>query len=232
MKKTIFIIMTALLGSTAAFGEELEVQLDAVKDNFARSSVRNGNSGANSEMFIVSGPELVALIAFDLSSVTNEIVSAEFSFRIMKSNSQPISLTVAPMAAGENNASWVEGTGNLGALGQNATLGESTYQWRSFRDASWENEEGKSVVNLKDSKLWSTPIAKKMSVDWIEGNWVTVSIADLSFFEKILEGESKIVTFGLWGTAGNEFYSINAKESGKPARLVLKLNVPEPETHP
>ncbi|MDF7806074.1 hypothetical protein P4E94_01405 [Pontiellaceae bacterium B12219] len=224
--------MGVLLSSTAAFSEEVEIELEAAKDNFARSSVRNGNSGANPEMFIVPVREMVALIAFDLSAVTNEIVSASFSFRIMETNDQPISLTVAPMVAGTNNASWVEGTGNLGALGQNATLGESTYQWRSFRDASWEDQAGKPVLNLADPKLWNTPIARKMSVDWIEGNWVTVSISDLSFLEEIIEGGSKIVTFGLWGTAGNEFYRINARESGEPARLVLKLNVPEPETQP
>jgi hypothetical protein len=222
--------MAALLSSTAALGEELKIELETVKDNFARSSVRNGNSGASPELFIVPVPEMVALIAFDLSSVTNEIVSAEFSFRIMKANAQPISLVVAPMAATDNNASWVEGTGNLGALGQNATLGESTYQWRSFRDYSWEDQAGKPVVNLKDSKLWNTPVAKNLSVDWVEGNWVTVSIDDLSFFDEILKGDIKVVTFGLWGTAGNEFYSINAKESGEPARLVLTLNLSEPET--
>jgi hypothetical protein len=224
--------MATLLSGTAALGEELEIELEVVKDNFARSSVRNGNSGANPELFIVPVPEMVALFAFDLSSVTNEITGAEFSFRIMKANAQPISLVVAPMATTSNNASWVEGTGNLGALGQNATLGESTYQWRSFRDHSWEDEGGKAVLNLKDSKLWNTPIAKNMSVDWIEGNWVTVSIDDLSFFDEIQEGDVKLVTFGLWGTAGNEFYSINAKESGEPARLVLKLKIPEPETQP
>lgn len=221
------LIFTVLLGSVSVFAQNSElIELTAAKDNFGRSNKRHNNSGAAPLMIIAAHPGIVSIVSFDLSTVTNEIETAEFSFRIMETSMTPVSFTVAPMAHNEQNGKWVEGAGNLGVQGRNARVGESTFQWRKFRDRQWLNAKERPVTNLMDNDLWEPAISKLSSVEWNEGEWITVKINDVSFLEEIRNHEVQMITFGLWGTGGNEVYRINTKESGHPAKLNLTVKVP------
>ena len=222
LKISIGLIGMTLMSGFAAMGAEQDVELNANKDTFGRSNKRNANSGASEFMLLAPGPSIKSLVGFDLSSVTNEIISAELSFRVLEDNRIPLSLTVAQMVSHEDNEEWVEGVGNLGVLGQNARVGESTFQWRAFRDQPWKAEDGKELVNLMDSKLWKSPPMKLNKVEWTAGDWVTLPIVDVSMLEELRNSEGKVVTYGIWGTSGNGIYKLNSKESGEPARLVLK----------
>ena len=205
-----------------AKGAELDVTLYANKDTFGRSNKRNANSGASQFMLLAPGPSIKSLVGFDLSSVTNEIISAELSFRVLEDNRIPLSLTVAQMVSHEDNEKWIEGVGNLGVLGQNARVGEATFQWRAFRDLPWKTETGKEQANLMDSKLWKSPAMKLKQVEWTPGTWVKFPVTDVSMLEELRNSSVKSVTYGIWGTSGNGIYKINSKESGEAARLMLK----------
>lgn len=222
------IALCVLMSSSFAGGEDLNVELTTIKDTFARSTDRNGNSGANEYIMLAPTPGSIGLVAFDLSSVTNEITSAAFSFRIHESSRTPLSLTVSPMVHNKNNPKWIEGTGNWGIRGQNAALAEVTFQWRAFRDRPWEDENGKTVVNLMSSDLWKSPIEKRSSVKWDAGSWISIQLDDPAVLEEIRTSEFPTVTFGIWGTSGNGVYKVSSKEAGYPARLSLTVKENEP----
>lgn len=226
MKKLCFALLAAAAGTVCA-AETVTLEVTAVKDMFGRSNNRNGNSGAAPFLLAAPMPGVTAVTAFDLSAVTNEIVGAEFSFCIQESSSSPLSLTVAPMVHNTENGKWNEGKGNLGIRGQNASIGEATFQWRAFRDRPWINKKGRSATNLMDPDLWEAPAARLDSIQWTAGEWVSAPISDAAFLEAIRNHELKVVTFGLWGTAGSGIYKIDSKESGRPAKLVLTVKAPE-----
>lgn len=223
MKILIRALLITMFSCSFSLGEGGRVELEAHKDMFARSNHRNKNSGGSEFMLLVPAPGVRAIIGFDLSSVTNEILSAELSFRVFDSSSSPLSLTVAPMVYHASNTLWKEGAGKLGLVGRNAVGGEATYQWKAFRDKAWKDEEGKAVVNMADSKLWKDPIASLRSQAWREGEWITLKITDVSMLEELRKTEEKSITYGLWGSSGSGVYRINARESGKPAKLILTV---------
>lgn len=218
-----YIALCVLVGSSFAQGEDLKVELTTSKDTFGRSTDRNGNSGANEYVMLAPTSGSIGLLAFDLSAITNEIRSAELSFRIHETSRTPFSLTVLPMVHNENNPTWFEGAGDWGIRGQNATIGEVTFQWRAFRDQPWEDAGGKPVVNLMSSSLWKAPIETLSAVDWKEGTWISIQMKDPAVLEEIRTNDLPTVTFGIWGTAGNGVYKVSSKESGYPARLSLTL---------
>jgi hypothetical protein len=227
MKLTTCIFTVALLGAVSSFGEELILELPAAKDSFFRSNNRNRNNGASSILIMARNASAISLIGFDLSSVTNEILSAELSFKVAETVSTPISFTVSPMVHNAENAGWVEGVGNLGVIGQNALPRESSYQWRAFRDEAWTNADGQPVINLMDSRLWEPAIAKLESEPWTAGEWISLPIEDGTFLETIRTSEFSTVTFGMQGSSGDGFYSIHSRESG--AAPLLKLTVKSDE---
>ncbi len=227
MKTRILIFMSMLVGASVFAQETQNMELTASKDNFARSNHRNKNSGAAPLLLLAQMPSVVSIVAFDLSTVTNEIQSAEFSFRIQESSPTPVSLTVAPMVHNVANSAWIEGTGNLGLQGRNAELGEVTFQWRSFRDRAWEDGKGRAAKNLMDPDIWEPALAQLKNVEWVAGQWITIKIDNASFLEDIRKHELQTVTFGLWGTAGDEAYKVDSKESGQPPKLNLTVNKPE-----
>ncbi|WP_372798969.1 hypothetical protein [Pontiella sp.] len=232
MKLRLLFLMSLLAGASV-FAQETDVlELTAGKDLFGRSNRRNANSGASSSLVLAPNLSVVSLVAFDLSGVTNEIQSAEFSFRIQETHAVPLSLTVAPMVHNEQNASWAEGAGDLGVLGRNARIGEATFQWRAFRDRQWLDAKERPVTNLADAGLWKPALATRSAIPWISGEWVTVSINDAAFLEEIRNHEVPQVTFGLWGTSGDGIYRVNAKESGLPAKLNLTVKLPPKPAQP
>lgn len=228
--KILLSIMTAglLCSSIAIGGDEQMVKLEATKDTFGRSNERNNNSGATEFLLLAPMPGVISLVGFDLSSVTNEIVDAELSFRIFEPAREPLSLKITAMVPQEDNETWNEGSGSLGIRGQNARIGEATFQWRAFRDQSWKSEGGKDVLNLMDSKLWKSPSIELKKVEWTKGAWISVQLKDVALLEELRNSDGKVVTYGVWGTAGNSVYKINSKESGHPARLTLKTKEKNP----
>ncbi len=205
----------------AAHGESVE--LKAAKDAFGRSNERIQNSGGSVQLIVAHAPNIRSIVAFDLSSVTNEIVSAEFRFRLGNTMPEPVSLVVAPMVQTEVNSAWGEGAGNLGVRGQNARLGEACYARSMFPDTSWESAPGNSIDDLGDPALWLPPVAQLKGLEWKEDEWVTVPVGDVAMLEKIRASDNRVVTFGLWGTGGNGVYSLHSKESGDGPKLVLGL---------
>ncbi len=228
MKTLKYLIGAVLLSGWTAIGSEQGIQLLASKDAFGRSNKRNANSGATAFLLVVPSPGVRSLISFDLRSVTNEIIRAEISFKIVEDNSEPLSLEIALMALHEDNQHWVEGAGNLGIQGQNARAGENTFQWCAYRNLAWKTGAGQDAINLMDSKLWYTPTMKLNGISWTADTWVHLPILDLPMLEECRNSSAKVVTFGMWGTAGKGIYKINSKESGHPARLILQTKAPEP----
>ncbi|QBG47084.1 hypothetical protein EGM51_06630 [Verrucomicrobia bacterium S94] len=219
--KILSMILVLGMAAGAVFGEENVVELTASKDGFFRSNYRSQNSGGSKFLLLSALPGVTSLVGFDLSDVTNEVVSAEFSFRIQEDQNEPLSLTIATMALNENNGLWVEGDGDLGVQGRNAKVGEATFQWRSFRDEDWVNADGRSVKNLMDSRLWNE-IEHLSDIEWKAGEIIRVRL-DPALLETVRNMEVPIITFGLWGTKGDAVYKIDSKESGNPAELTLTI---------
>jgi len=209
--------------AAVAFAEDAPLVLKASKDNFARSNYQIRNSGGSANLYIAHAPNIRALIAFDLSEVTNEIIRAEFRFHQQDSNPTAISVVVAPMVASTNNTAWGEGRGNLGARGQNARPGDSCYAFSAYRDAPWESASGRALQNLAAPGLWKPPVATLDGIEW-KGDWINVALNNAAWLEKARKSETPVVTFGIWGISGNGLYAIGSKESQWPAelRLVLK----------
>lgn len=222
MKKFFVVFLIGCIGATSFAGGEALV-LKASKDNFGRSNKRNNNSGANEILVIAHASNVRTILAFDLSSVSNEVVGAELRFRQHNAAKEKISLIVAPMVNTANNVAWGEGTGNLGTGGQNSQLGESCYAYSAFRDVPWESAAGEPLVNLGDSKLWGTPIAAFNGFKWEAERWVRVPIKDAALLEKSRTSETPSITFGLWGKAGDGLYYISSKNSQWSPELHLTL---------
>jgi hypothetical protein len=214
-----------LIGSLAmvSLGANESMTLKAAKDNYARSNKQIRNNGASTTLGIAAAAHIRTLIAFDLSSITNQVLSAELQFRPAASVSEKIDFTVAPMVNTTNNTAWGEGKGFLGTSGQNAQKGESCYIRSAFRDTPWESATGKPLTNLSDPKLWGTPIAQLTQQYWEEGKWITIPIRDLALLKKIQTSTTPIFTLGIWGTEGNGLYFINSKESQWAPILKLTL---------
>ncbi|MDZ8120368.1 hypothetical protein [Pontiella agarivorans] len=219
--KVLRMILMLVVAAGAAVGEENVIELTASKDVFFRSNHRTKNNGASKALLLAGMPGVTTLVGFDLSGVTNEIESAEFYFQILEDSDTPLSLTIATMALGESNGLWVEGGGDLGLQGRNAKVGESTFQWRSFRDEDWVDANGRSVKNLLDSRLWNE-VKQISDVEWEAERRVGITV-DRAQLEEVRNMEVPVITFGLWGTKGNGVYKIGSKESDQPARLMLKV---------
>lgn len=219
------ICVAFLMGSIAAtsFGNDGPLVLQASKDNFGRSNKRIRNSGGNETLAIAHAPNVRTIIAFDLSSVTNEIVGAELRFRQHNGVKEKTSLMVAPMVNTTNNVAWGEGSGNLGVGGQNAQLGDSCYAFSAFRDVPWESASGEPLVNLGDPQLWHAPVAALNGFKWEEDRWVRVPVKDALLLEETRKSETPAITFGLWGKAGNGYYFISSKNSQWAPELHLTL---------
>jgi len=215
-------VLVIVLLCGAAFGQE-QIELATVKDTFGRSNERNQNSGGNETLYIARSSMLCALMAFDLSAVSNTIVGAELSFRQHDANEKPVSLVVAPMVHTTHNATWREGAGSLGLKGQNAQSGESTYSRSAFPDIPWENAAGLPVTGLGDAGLWKAPAARLTNQIWREGQDVRIMLDAVALLEMCRTTKTPIVTFGLWGTQGNGYYGIASKESGNGPKLILTL---------
>lgn len=199
------------------------LELTASKDTFGRSNERNRNSGGSEFLLIAQAPSVRTLVAFDLSTVTNEISGAEFRFRPHKSSPNSVNVVVAPMVNTANNTAWGEGRGNLGVQGQNSLSGEACYAFSAFRDVPWESAPGVPVVNLGDSKLWRSPFIVLKGITWEEGGWIHISIKDTALLEQVRNSKTPEVTFGVWGEAGNGLYYISSKDSNWPPVLLLNL---------
>ncbi len=226
MKSIYVAFLIGCVASTSFGGDELLV-LSASKDNFGRSNKRNCNNGASETLAIAHAPNIRTIIAFDLSSVTNEIIGAELRFRQHNAMDEKTSLIVAPIVNTAHNAAWGEGTGNLGAGGQNAQPGESCYGYSAFRDVPWESATGEPLSNLGDSKLWGAPVAALNGLKWEAARWVRVPIKDAALLEKIRISETPTITLGLWGKAGNGTYFISSKNSPWSPELQLTLKKDE-----
>ncbi|MBN2685046.1 MAG: hypothetical protein JXR40_07190 [Pontiellaceae bacterium] len=221
MKKWISVLVLWAVISCVAGAEELT--LKATKDSFGRSNERMRNSGASPTLYVAQSSNIRALIAFDLSGVTNKIESAVFRFQQKELNETPVTLTVAPMVQTERNAAWKEGRGVLGARGRNALEAESCYSHSAFPDIPWESAPDKPVVDLAAAQLWSKALVSGKRMEWKADVWIDIKISDAAWLEAIRTSEHPIVTFGIWGTSGKGYYTINAKESGKAPELVLTL---------
>jgi hypothetical protein len=219
-KTIIYSVFLAVMASVAA---ENKVVLEASKDTFGRSNGINLNNGGSQYLVIAHAPGIRSIVAFDLSGITNEITAAEFQFRQHNTVDKPLSMVVSPMVQTENNALWNEGTGALGVKGRNAMLGEATFAWRAFRDKAWESMDGGSVSGLHEKGLWQSPVSSLSALHWRENNWVSIQVSNVLLLERFRASGAKIITFGIWGTAGNGTYLISAKESGHAPKLILRL---------
>lgn len=225
----IAVAITVIAVTGLAETQKNKIELVAAKDNFGRSNLRNRNNGASPLLVVGSVPNIRSLVGFDLSSVTNGIVSADLRFCMQNTMPQPTTLVVAPMAYTTNNASWVEGLGNVGVVGQNARVGESCYAWRSFRDGPWEDAEGKPVQDLMAATLWRKPIARRSNLSWNEAAWIDVPVADVHWLEDVRKSDKPVATFGLWGTAGDGIYNLHSRESAYAPTLTLVVKEKEDE---
>lgn len=227
-RNSIATILCLLLCLVSASAETVE--LEAAKDNFGRTNRRNQNSGGNPVLFLAHSPMLRSIIAFDLSSVTNEILSAELVFETANTQARPIDLVIAPMVYTVNNAKWQEGTGANGAQGRNAMVGESTFSRRAFPDEPWETASGAPATGLGDDGLWEYPLIRLRSQTWNQGYLLQMKLDAAALLETIRNADKPVITFGIWGVAGNGHYAIASKESGRGPRLILTLK--EDETAP
>lgn len=215
----VWVAMSLLAGSLRAEPTVLK----ASKDSFGRSNQPHCNSGASPILYIAQAPNIRTIIGFDLSVVTNRILNATFRFQQKNSADQEIALTVAPMVQTTNNAAWKEGGGSLGAIGQNAQLGESCYGWCGYPDTQWEDASGAPVTDLGSPQLWGTPLVSNEAQSWEDGQWVEIPIKNIHLLETIRTSNDPILTLGLWGTSGSGMYAIASKESGNAPELVLVL---------
>lgn len=222
LKPTLTAVLMLLL-SAVTWGETLTLTLGAAKDSFGRSNEPNQNSGGNVALYLAHNAMLRGMVAFDLSSVTNEIISAELCLQPHTTNENPFSMVVAPMVSTPVNDQWTEGTGALGAQGRNAQPGESTYSRCAYPDVPWETASDKAAASLGDSGLWRSPVARLKSEAWTEGEEIRLTLDAVSLLEQTRNSQIPIITFGLWGTAGKGYYTIMSKESGRGPQLILSL---------
>ncbi len=217
----LFAVVIMLSAGVSLGGEDLE--LKASKDTFVRSSEHANNNGASPTLYVAYAPNFRALVAFDLEGVTNRILKATFRFQQQESMSDPISLTVAPLAQTKNNTAWGEGGASVGAIGVNAQPGESCYGWSAFPDVKWEGPSGRAVQSVGNPKIWEAPLISKQRMAWKKGEWVQIDVENIQLLEDIRLSENPVLTLGMWGTDGNGLYPISSKESGSAAQLILEI---------
>ena len=224
-------LIGCLIGTSFGEGEpelqEESVVLEASKDTYGRRNKQNHNNGASDQLLIAPFPSMRALIAFDLSGVTNEIVGAEFRFHQKETTSKEITLVIAPMVHTTSNASWTEGVGDLGIIGSMVQPGESSYRYSTFKTTPWESTSGAALSGFDNSSLWLKPTATLKRIKWTAGTWTEVPITDIQFLETIRASEVKNVTFGIWGTSGYGYYYISSRESAQAPELHLTLKIEE-----
>ena len=220
IKSSLFILCLLLITTT---GRAETLELDVAKDTFGGSNRRNRNSGGSPSLYMAHSPLLRTLTAFDLSGVTNRIIGAELVLQPDNTNDRPLNMVVCPMVNTAFNATWIEGSGALGARGRNALVGEATFSRSAFPDVPWESADGDALTGLEDERLWMPPAARLNGISWKAGSAITMPLNAVPLLEKIRESETPIITFGLWGTSGNGHYTFSSKESGQGASLVLTL---------
>ena len=228
MSRFFYVLLVALLFGLSAQSQGKERILTACKDSFMRSNEQIRNSGGSEYLIVASAPNVRSLVAFDLSGITNTIEKADLRIRMAQSKTEPLSLVIAPMAISKNNLAWGEGKGRLGTKGQNATPGDASYCRSASADVHWETSAGRAVDNLGSAGVWELPIASMDHLAWEKGKWLEVAVGQ-ACLDEAMATESKIVTFGLWGTAGNGIYYMDSKESEHAPMLVLKLKKGEGE---
>jgi len=224
------VLLITVCFSLSALAEKTNeiVVLTPKKDSTFRANKQLNNNGGNQKLYIAKVSYVRTLISFDLKEIipTNKIEKAELRIHLLnKTGKKPVSFTIQPMVQTTNNIAWGEGTGNLGVGGQKSRLGDANFIFSSSRDKKWESAEGKTVINLLDKSLWLSPITTFSNFEWKENEWLTVSL-NAKNIESIRKSKLKIITFGLWGTSGDQYYFLSAKESSSPPqlRLVLKPN--------
>jgi len=222
MKKIHICIVLGILVACAT-AQSRELIIEASKDTFARSNDQNQNSGGSEYLLIAHLPSVISIAGFDLSSVTNEIRNASFSFRMHADAEVPVDALISPMVRTPGNMKWQEGTGALGVQGRNARVGEATFRQRSFPEQFWEAASGRDVVNLMARPLWDRPLGNISGVRWKQGEWVTLPIRDIALLEQVRTSDVPMLTLGIWGTSGNGLYRISSKESGYAPRLILEV---------
>lgn len=206
-------------GASGCFATE-QIVLRAAQDSFMRSNKRNNNSGANPFLVVAHSDQIRSLIAFDLSSVTNRILSAQLRIRQHNTMEEPLTLVVAPMA---DQRKWVEGDGALGVNGQLAAPGVSCWGFFAFPEGKWKSAAGAELVDLKQPELWKAPVARLSGVAWSEGRWLEVPLNSVSDLEAARSSAFPVVTYGLWGVGGSGQYLISAKESSFAPELKLMV---------
>jgi len=221
--KRISIVFFAGWISALSFAADAPLILKPSKDNFGRSNKRNRNNGACETLLISSAANIRSLIAFDLSSVSNEIISAELRFRPHETAQNQVSLIVAPMVYTEQNAAWEEGQGNLGVQGRIARSGESCYAFSVFPDKPWQSANGDLLTGLSDAELWEAPVAALNGQSWQENCWIRIPIRDVSLLEAIRKEKIQMLTFGVWGKTGNGLYFISSNNSQWAPELHIEL---------
>lgn len=214
-----FVLVSGMAGSIMA----KPLVLNPSKDGFFRSNQQIHNNGGSTELYVAQAPSFRVIMAFDLSTVTNQILGAKLRFLQANTKENPISLVIAPMVQTTNNAAWGEGTGNLGAVGQNARPGSACYLRSAYPKVSWESSDGSAVPDIGAPALWKSPIASLNNLQWTTGKWVEVPIKPVSLLENIRTSTTKTITLGLWGTSGNGLYAIASKESENAPELILKV---------
>jgi hypothetical protein len=233
--KTVLLTIFTILCSTVLSEEEKTenpvLELEASKDTFMRSNKKHRNNGASPQLFLMQTPMARAIISFDLSGVTNEVLSAEF--QICQDNTvsehKRLDLIICPMVQTDNNAAWGEGQGNLAIGGHPAQIGEATFVHSAFNTIKWESADGNALAFVTDSKLWKSSAADLKNVAWKEGNWIKAPI-NTTLVEDIRTSKTQQLTLGIWGTGGGrEFYYLRSKESGDAPKLVLELKPEEKE---
>ncbi len=216
-----FQVFIFCLGGLLCSAGAAELTLKASKDTFGRSQERNRNSGASTVLYVAHAPSVRAVVSYDLSSVTNRIRAARFRFHQKTSMPRAILLTIAPMVQTAHNDQWLEGSGALGARGQNARPGESCYDWSAFPAVAWENSTGLPVADLGAEGLWGAPLVANRSQPWEDGAWVEIQLTNPGWLETIRQSKQPVLTLGLWGTGGNGMYAFASKESGRGPELIL-----------
>jgi hypothetical protein len=220
----VWVVLSCVVTSLFA-AENKPLVLTPTKDSFVRSNEQIRNSGKSEALYIAHRSNIRALIAFDLSGITNEITRATLRFHPHESRDEKISMVIAPMVNTKNNVDWGEGRGNLGYRGQFALDGESCFLFskRGDKDVQWESKTGRALKSAMESGLWMTPISRLNGLKWDQGSWVSVSILNLAVLEDIRTSDLRQITFGLWGVGGNGLYLISSKESRWSPELILEL---------
>ena len=228
--KTSVLCSLLILFAAAVVSPAETLEIKAAKDTFGRSNERNQNSGASADLYLAHSSMVRTLIGFDLSSVTNRILSAELRLNMQNDNPRAMSFQVVPMVSTPVNSNWKEGAGSRGSQGRNAQQGEATFSCCIFPDVPWQTAMGRDARGLDDSSLWLSPVARQSVTEWKAGGQVLLKISTVDWLEKIRTSNVPIATLGLWGTSGNGYYIIASKESGAGPVLVLTVEATEKKT--